>query len=140
MVRRFIQGKASASFVLTLRLFVDTFIGRNNYKIRRWLYKVSVSILQVFLFANSKCKRYFHNQLKPAKLTWTAKQKTDELKLPKTKNFLGKLWTSKLILPHERWHCLIVFVTVKYFPIKRLVKIPLSRLIRSSKKLYYNAK
>ncbi|RRT78794.1 hypothetical protein B296_00002714 [Ensete ventricosum] len=29
-------------------------------------------ILQVFLFANSKCKRYFHNRLKPAKLTWTA--------------------------------------------------------------------
>ncbi|RZR74378.1 hypothetical protein BHM03_00035965 [Ensete ventricosum] len=27
---------------------------------------------QVFLFANSKCKRYFHNRLKPAKLTWTA--------------------------------------------------------------------
>ncbi|KAL9251433.1 Large ribosomal subunit protein eL24-like protein [Drosera capensis] len=27
---------------------------------------------QVFLFANSKCKRYFHNKLKPAKLTWTA--------------------------------------------------------------------
>ncbi|WVZ98989.1 hypothetical protein U9M48_044355 [Paspalum notatum var. saurae] len=26
----------------------------------------------VFLFANSKCKRYFHNRLKPAKLTWTA--------------------------------------------------------------------
>ncbi|GAA0149060.1 ribosomal protein [Lithospermum erythrorhizon] len=27
---------------------------------------------QVFLFANSKCKRYFHNRLKPAKLCWTA--------------------------------------------------------------------
>ncbi|THU67891.1 hypothetical protein C4D60_Mb05t29490 [Musa balbisiana] len=27
---------------------------------------------QVFLFANSKCKRYFHSHLKPAKLTWTA--------------------------------------------------------------------
>nr|GMD88117.1 60S ribosomal protein L24 [Ipomoea batatas]GME10644.1 60S ribosomal protein L24 [Ipomoea batatas] len=27
---------------------------------------------QVFLFANSKCKRYFHNRLKPSKLTWTA--------------------------------------------------------------------
>ncbi|CAH9071734.1 unnamed protein product [Cuscuta epithymum] len=27
---------------------------------------------QVFLFAQSKCKRYFHNRLKPAKLTWTA--------------------------------------------------------------------
>ncbi|KAF5732335.1 60S ribosomal protein L24-like [Tripterygium wilfordii] len=30
------------------------------------------SDLQVFLFANSKCKRYFHNRLKPSKLTWTA--------------------------------------------------------------------
>ncbi|XP_062000586.1 large ribosomal subunit protein eL24-like [Rosa rugosa] len=27
---------------------------------------------QVFLFANSKNKRYFHNRLKPAKLAWTA--------------------------------------------------------------------
>ncbi|KAM0823742.1 hypothetical protein ACQ4PT_070665 [Festuca glaucescens] len=27
---------------------------------------------QVFLFFNSKCKRYHHNRLKPAKLTWTA--------------------------------------------------------------------
>ncbi|XP_022845379.1 60S ribosomal protein L24-like, partial [Olea europaea var. sylvestris] len=27
---------------------------------------------QVFLFPNSKCKRYFHNRLRPAKLTWTA--------------------------------------------------------------------
>ena len=28
--------------------------------------------LKVFLFANSKCKRYFHNRLKPSKLCWTA--------------------------------------------------------------------
>ncbi|KAK3124840.1 hypothetical protein QOZ80_7BG0594410 [Eleusine coracana subsp. coracana] len=27
---------------------------------------------QAFLFSNSKCKHYFHNRLKPAKLTWTA--------------------------------------------------------------------
>ncbi|KAG6551696.1 hypothetical protein Mapa_006785 [Marchantia paleacea] len=27
---------------------------------------------QVFLFVNSKCKRYFHNRLKPSKLCWTA--------------------------------------------------------------------
>ncbi|KAF3682813.1 60S ribosomal protein L24 [Capsicum annuum] len=27
---------------------------------------------QVFLFVNSKCKHYFHNKLKPSKLTWTA--------------------------------------------------------------------
>ncbi|KAG6399795.1 hypothetical protein SASPL_141280 [Salvia splendens] len=27
---------------------------------------------QVFLFVNSKCKRYFHNRLRSAKLTWTA--------------------------------------------------------------------
>ncbi|KAK3001968.1 hypothetical protein RJ639_020498 [Escallonia herrerae] len=27
---------------------------------------------KVFLFVNSKCKRYFHNRLKPSKLTWTA--------------------------------------------------------------------
>ncbi|KAI3901178.1 hypothetical protein MKW92_012347 [Papaver armeniacum] len=26
---------------------------------------------QLFLFVNSKCKRYFHNKLKPSKLTWT---------------------------------------------------------------------
>ncbi|KZV31930.1 hypothetical protein F511_42004 [Dorcoceras hygrometricum] len=27
---------------------------------------------QVFLFLSSKCKRYFHNRLRPAKLNWTA--------------------------------------------------------------------
>ncbi|KAF9606804.1 hypothetical protein IFM89_028180 [Coptis chinensis] len=27
---------------------------------------------QVFLYLISKCKRYFHNRLKPSKLTWTA--------------------------------------------------------------------
>ncbi|KAM7256673.1 hypothetical protein ACFE04_012414 [Oxalis oulophora] len=27
---------------------------------------------QVFLFVNSKCKHYFHNRLKPSKLSWTA--------------------------------------------------------------------
>ncbi|KAG6743248.1 hypothetical protein POTOM_054198 [Populus tomentosa] len=27
---------------------------------------------QVFLFANSKCKRYFHSRWKLSKLTWTA--------------------------------------------------------------------
>ncbi|KAI3851293.1 hypothetical protein MKX03_028813 [Papaver bracteatum] len=26
---------------------------------------------QVFLFVNSKCKRYFNNKLKPSKLTWS---------------------------------------------------------------------
>jgi hypothetical protein len=34
--------------------------------------QIQFFLLQVFLFANSKCKRYFHNRLKPAKLTWTA--------------------------------------------------------------------
>ncbi|OIW21382.1 hypothetical protein TanjilG_02527 [Lupinus angustifolius] len=33
---------------------------------------VTLLIKQVFLFVNSKCKRYFHNRLKPSKLTWTA--------------------------------------------------------------------
>ena len=28
--------------------------------------------IKVFLFANSKCKRYFHSRWKPSKLTWTA--------------------------------------------------------------------
>lgn len=27
---------------------------------------------QVFLFINAKCKRYFHNRLRPSKLDWTA--------------------------------------------------------------------
>ncbi|KAJ8448698.1 LOW QUALITY PROTEIN: hypothetical protein Cgig2_010585 [Carnegiea gigantea] len=30
------------------------------------------AVAHVFLFANSKCKRYFHNRLKPSKLCWTA--------------------------------------------------------------------
>lgn len=40
--------------------------------IRCWCNCICVLIDQVFLFANSKCKRYFHNRLKPSKLTWTA--------------------------------------------------------------------
>jgi len=31
-----------------------------------------VTWVQVFLFINSKCKRYFHNRLRPSKLDWTA--------------------------------------------------------------------
>uniref|UniRef100_A0A804P9X2 TRASH domain-containing protein n=1 Tax=Zea mays TaxID=4577 RepID=A0A804P9X2_MAIZE len=43
---------------------------------------------QVFLFANSKCKRYFHNRLKPAKLTWTAMYRKQHKKerIKKTKD------------------------------------------------------
>ncbi|KAK3039281.1 hypothetical protein RJ639_027985 [Escallonia herrerae] len=33
---------------------------------------LSGTCYEVFLFVNSKCKRYFHNKLKPSKLTWTA--------------------------------------------------------------------
>jgi ribosomal protein L24E len=69
VVRRSIQGKASGLSVLILRL-ASTFTFRNIAK-ERCLTVVTL-IVQVFLFANSKCKRYFHNRLKPAKLSWTA--------------------------------------------------------------------
>ncbi|KAE8668415.1 60S ribosomal protein L24 [Hibiscus syriacus] len=36
---------------------------------------------QVFLFSNSKCKRYFHNRLKPSKLKWTAMYRKQHKKL-----------------------------------------------------------
>ncbi|KAL3524246.1 hypothetical protein ACH5RR_017080 [Cinchona calisaya] len=39
---------------------------------------------QVFLFANSKCKRYFHNRLKPSKLTWTAMYRKQHKKRRRT--------------------------------------------------------
>ncbi|KAG5556734.1 hypothetical protein RHGRI_007115 [Rhododendron griersonianum] len=40
----------------------------------------------VFLFLNSKCKRYFHNKLKPSKLTWTAMYRKQH---KKASDFLG---------------------------------------------------
>ncbi|KAL3637971.1 hypothetical protein CASFOL_018419 [Castilleja foliolosa] len=46
------------------------FSGVNIYPGRGFRFIHSDS--QVFLFVNSKCKRYFHNRLRPAKLTWTA--------------------------------------------------------------------
>ncbi|KAL7183847.1 hypothetical protein ACSBR2_026095 [Camellia fascicularis] len=36
---------------------------------------------QVFFFSNSKCKRYFHDRLKPSKLTWTAMYRKQHKKL-----------------------------------------------------------
>nr|BAH56890.1 AT2G36620 [Arabidopsis thaliana] len=38
---------------------------------------------QVFLFLNSKCKRYFHNKLKPSKLCWTAMYRKQHKKAKK---------------------------------------------------------
>ncbi|ESR53797.1 TRASH domain-containing protein [Citrus sinensis] len=43
---------------------------------------------QVFLFANSKCKRYFHNRLKPSKLTWTSMYRKQHKK-PYSRSIVG---------------------------------------------------
>jgi hypothetical protein len=48
---------------------------------------IIILILQVFLFANSKCKRYFHNRLKPAKLSWTAMYRKQHKKVPDINSF-----------------------------------------------------
>ncbi|KAL8042201.1 hypothetical protein ABFX02_09G034500 [Erythranthe guttata] len=43
---------------------------------------------QVFLFVNSKCKRYFHNRLRPAKLTWTTMYRKQHKK-PYSRSIVG---------------------------------------------------
>ena len=43
--------------------------------------------IQVFLFVNSKCKRYFHNKLKPSKLTWTAMYRKQHKKVEYSVSF-----------------------------------------------------
>lgn len=66
-----------------------------------WMYLLhhyATLIFQVFLFANSKCKRYFHNRLKPAKLTWTAMYRKQHKKVYYYKlifSYLGK-WGQEL--------------------------------------------
>ncbi|XP_024369752.1 large ribosomal subunit protein eL24 [Physcomitrium patens] len=55
---------------MVLKTEVCRFSGRKIYPGRGIRFIRSDS--QVFLFLNSKCKRYFHNRLKPAKLSWTA--------------------------------------------------------------------
>ncbi|CAN4118868.1 unnamed protein product [Withania somnifera] len=62
----------------------------------------------VFLFVNSKCKHYFHNRLKPSKLTWTAmyrkqhkkdiaqeaaKKRRRTTKKPYSRSIVGATWS-----------------------------------------------
>ncbi|KAF4388070.1 hypothetical protein F8388_014753 [Cannabis sativa] len=60
----------SSSAAMVLKTELCRFSGAKIYPGRGIRFIRSDS--QVFLFANSKCKRYFHNRLKPSKLTWTA--------------------------------------------------------------------
>ncbi|URE06752.1 60S ribosomal protein [Musa troglodytarum] len=53
---------------------------------------------RVFLFANSKCKYYFHNRLKPAKLTWTAMYRRQHKKLSGKRHHTTKKPYSRSIL------------------------------------------
>nr|GEY96758.1 60S ribosomal protein L24 [Tanacetum cinerariifolium] len=59
-----------AAAVMVLKTELCRFSGQKIYPGRGIRFIRSDS--QVFLFLNSKCKRYFHNKLKPSKLTWTA--------------------------------------------------------------------
>ncbi|KAI3903076.1 hypothetical protein MKW92_012133 [Papaver armeniacum] len=53
---------------------------------------------QVFLFVNSKCKRYFHNKLKPSKLTWTAMYRKQHKKVVKKRRHVTKKPYSRSIV------------------------------------------
>ncbi|PWA38408.1 60S ribosomal protein L24 [Artemisia annua] len=61
---------AAAVITMVLKTELCRFSGQKIYPGRGIRFIRSDS--QVFLFLNSKCKRYFHNKLKPSKLTWTA--------------------------------------------------------------------
>ncbi len=64
------QAGSSGVNKMVLKTEVCRFSGSKIYPGRGIRFIRSDS--QVFLFLNSKCKRYFHNRLKPSKLTWTA--------------------------------------------------------------------
>ncbi|MCD7454043.1 60S ribosomal protein L24 [Datura stramonium] len=61
---------AAAATAMVLKTELCRFSGAKIYPGRGIRFIRSDS--QVFLFVNSKCKHYFHNRLKPSKLTWTA--------------------------------------------------------------------
>lgn len=84
---RFIRSDSQVSYVMGLLGFVTVTnsscfiacVSLFGFFIYFWLIRYIytkicslVWLLKVFLFVNSKCKRYFHNRLKPSKLTWTA--------------------------------------------------------------------
>ncbi|KAK9161219.1 hypothetical protein Syun_007560 [Stephania yunnanensis] len=53
---------------------------------------------QVFLFSNSKWKRYFHNRLKPSKLTWTAMYRKQHKKaVKKRRRATKKPYSSSIV-------------------------------------------
>ncbi|KAJ1419479.1 TRASH domain [Sesbania bispinosa] len=64
------RGGAAEAAAMVLKTELCRFSGAKIYPGKGIRFIRSDS--QVFLFANSKCKRYFHNRLKPSKLTWTA--------------------------------------------------------------------
>ncbi|XP_027083413.2 large ribosomal subunit protein eL24-like [Coffea arabica] len=72
---------------------------------------------QVFLFANSKCKRYFHNRLKPSKLTWTAMYRKQHKKDTTTEILKKRRQTTKK--PYSRS---IVGATLEVIQKKRTEK------------------
>ncbi|XP_004305372.1 PREDICTED: 60S ribosomal protein L24-like [Fragaria vesca subsp. vesca] len=64
------QQSKAAGAAMVLKTELCRFSGAKIYPGRGIRFIRSDS--QVFLFINSKCKRYFHNRLKPSKITWTA--------------------------------------------------------------------
>ncbi|XP_022878963.1 60S ribosomal protein L24-2-like [Olea europaea var. sylvestris] len=64
------SAASSASMTMVLKTELCRFSGAKIYPGKGIKFIRSDS--QVFHFANSKRKRYFHNRLRPAKLTWTA--------------------------------------------------------------------
>ena len=72
-----------------------------------------VWLLKVFLFVNSKCKRYFHNRLKPSKLTWTAMYRKQHKKVIWC---FGTDWFLRFVMPLLRpWLVVLAFWCTSYW-------------------------
>ncbi|KAJ0693935.1 putative ribosomal protein L24e/L24 superfamily [Helianthus annuus] len=77
--RTFLEKKQElCEFRTPLFTGFSSFTNKGKLRLSIWFSKLSYEdsvarrFTLVFLFTNSKCKRYFHNKLKPSKLTWTA--------------------------------------------------------------------
>ncbi|KAF9594317.1 hypothetical protein IFM89_030446, partial [Coptis chinensis] len=88
---------------------------------------------QVFLYLISKCKRYFHNRLKPSKLTWTAmymkqhhKTRRRTTRKPYSRSIVGatleviqKKRTEKTETPDATREAALVYMTIRRIKVCR---------------------
>ncbi|KAJ6867447.1 hypothetical protein NC652_038609 [Populus alba x Populus x berolinensis] len=75
---------------------------------------------QVFLFANSKCKRYFHSRWKLSKLTWTAMYRKQHKKVTIfLQTLLLKLLRRDVVLQKKPFSRSIVGATLEVILIQK---------------------